>query len=607
MKKHSVNTVKNGGNQQCGNAISNKKLVAILVTTVAATGAFAFEIEGDSDVKVRWDNSIKYTSAWRTGSANMGLANQNGLQPNTDFGDLNFGAGQINDRFDFLSELDLKYKNVGFRISGAAWNDTLYTKGTGNFPSAVGTPPNNQAAFPASLGGGANNRYSQSAKNTMGQQSELQDAFVWGKFDLGENNLSLRLGNHSLIYGESLFLGANGIAAAQGPVDAVKALSLPNVQFKEIARPVNQLSANLALGNDITVGGYTQFEWKSHRIPASGSYFSAADFVGDGGDLMLHPFGCQPALPSNSPACGAPGYPFNNSTGLATRGQDFNGSDSGQFGLRLTFKSSDVDYGLYAAKYDEKSPIPVLNVGSIASGGGALGGGTYNLMYAKNISVYGASFSTVLGGTNVAGEISTRQNTPLAVPGDLIINSAVANADNDKNTPYARGNSLHLNLSAITLFGGNGFWGGASLVGELAYNQLLDVTYRPAFDAANNAPNPLNSTHTDSATAIRVVFQPEFFQVLPNVDLQVPIGLGYGLSGRSAVAQLSPEGGGDFSVGLNATINRSWKAGLTLTHYFGPSGTAPSAANDPATSTYASYKQYYADRDFIAFTLQTTF
>lgn len=605
MNKHPLNKDSIGTGKQRKSAMPRKQLIAMLVTTLVSTGAFSFEIESESDVKVRWDNSIKYTSAWRLGSADLAVANQNGMQPNVDFGDLNFGTGQINNRFDLLSELDLRYKNLGFRISGAAWNDSQYTKSGGNFPSAPGTPPNNQEAFPASLGGGTNNRYVQSARDTMGRQSEWQDAFVYGKFELGEQNLSVRLGKHSLIYGESLFLGANGIAAAQGPVDAVKALSLPNVQFKEIARPVNQLSANLSLGSDVSIGGYAQFEWKSHRIPASGSYFSAADFVGEGADLLAHPFGCVPALPTNSPACGAPGYPFNNSTGLATRGQDFNGSDNGQFGLQLTFKTGDIDYGIYAAKYDDKAPIPVLNVGSIAGGAGAIGGGVYNLMYAKNISVYGASFSTVLNGTNVAGEISTRQNTPLVIPGDLIINSAIANADNDKNTPYARGNSLHLNLSAITLFGGNGFWGGASLVGELAYNQLLDVTHRPVY--APTAPNPLNSTHTDGATAIRVVFQPEFFQVLPHVDLQVPIGLGYGLSGRSAVVLLSPEKGGDFTIGFNATINRSWKAGLTFAHYFGPSGTAPSPANDPQTSTYASYKQYYADRDFVAFTLQTTF
>jgi hypothetical protein len=572
--------------------LANKTLLAILVTAICSTGAHAFEIEGFSDVKARWDNTIKYTAAWRLNNPDLSVANQNGNQPNVDFGDLSFGKGQINNRFDLLSELDVKYKNVGFRISGAAWNDSEYTKSSRDFPAAGA--PNTQAA----VMGGANNLITQGTKDTMGQNSEIADAFVYGKFDFGERNLAIRAGKHSLIYGESLFLGANGIAAAQGPVDAVKALSLPNVQFKEIAMPVKQISGSFSISPDVSVGGYVQYEWKEHRIPAAGSYFSAADFAGNGSDLLLHPFGC---VPSGPPPCGAPGYPFNGSTGAATRGADLVGSDSGQWGLQLKFKAGDVDYGVYAAHYDDKAPIPVLNVGAIMVGAGSLGGGTYNLMYAKDISVYGASFSTVLGETNVAGEISTRRNTPLAVPGDLIINSAVANADNNVNTPYARGNSLHLNLSAISLFSGNGFWGGASLIGEFAYNELLDVTYSPAF--APGAPNPLNDTHTRSASAIRVVFQPEFFQVFPGVDLQVPIGLGYGLSGRSAVTQLSPEHGGDFTIGMNATINRTWKAGLSYAHYFGPAGSAPSAA----PSTYAAYQQYYADRDFIAFTLQTTF
>lgn len=581
--------------QAQGPLLSNKTLLAVLMTTIGSAGAHAFDIEGYSDVKARWDNTVKYTAAWRLNNPDLAVANQNGNQPNVDFGDLSFGKGQINNRFDLLSELDVKYKNVGFRVSGALWNDSEYTKDSRDFP-AVGAP-NYQAA----VLGGANNRIPQGTQDTMGQHAEIADAFIYGKFDLGERNLAVRAGKHSLIYGESLFLGANGIAAAQGPVDAVKALSLPNVQFKEIAMPVKQISGTFSISPDVSIGGYVQYEWKEHRIPAAGSYFSIADFVGNGSDLLLHPFGCQPAAPTNSPACAAPGYPFAFSTGAATRGPDYSGSDSGQWGMQFKFKAGDVDYGLYAAHYDDKSPIPILNVGSIAARAGNLGGGTYNVMYAKDISVYGASFSTVLGETNVAGEISTRRNTPLAVPGDLIINSAIANADNDKNTPYARGNSLHLNLSAISLFSGNGFWGGASLVGEFAYNQLLDVTYSPVF--APTAPNPLNNTHTNSASAIRVVFQPEFFQVMPGVDLQVPIGLGYGLSGRSAVTQLSPENGGDFTIGFNATINRTWKAGLSYAHYFGSEGSAPSAA----PSTYASYKQYYADRDFIAFTLQTTF
>jgi len=581
-------------------SFSSMAKLSLLVFPLMVTSVHAFEIDdGTSDFKARWDNTIKYTSAWRLKDADPTIANQSGAQPNVDFGDLGFNKGQqINNRFDLLSEFDASYKqDFGLRVSANTWHDSVYSRGYNNFPA--GQAPNTQAA----VLGGPNNAYNSAGTNIMGQYAEIGDAFVHAKFDFGEGdqNLTVRAGKHSLLYGESLFLGNNAIAAAQGPVDAIKALSLPNAQFKEIALPVNQVSANFAVTQNVTVGAYDQFQWRENRLPAAGSYFSPADFVGAGSDLLLSPFGCVPAAPTNSSSCGAPGYPFNNSTSLAVRGADFKGSDNGQYGFQIKFKVGDVDYGLYAAKYDDKNPIAVLNMGSAMAGVGNFHGGIYNLFYARNIDVYGTSFSTVYGGTNVAGEISTRRNVPLVVPGDLIINSAIANADNDQNTPYARGDSLHLNLSEITLFSGNSLWGGASLVGEFAFNRLLDVSYEPVF--APGTPDPLNNTHTRDASFVRVVFTPEYFQVFPKVDLEVPIGVGYGIDGRSAIVQLSPEHGGDFNIGLDATIDRDWKAALTYTTFFGSKGSAPSTGG----STYASYQQYYGDRDFIALTIQTSF
>lgn len=568
------------------------RLALTLLAPVWASMAHAFEFDmgPDSDLRIRWDNTPKYTAAWRLKNPDLAVANQNGNQPNVDFGDLSFDKGMINNRLDLLSEFDLKYKNFGFRVSGAAWYDYEYNKNQNDFPNQV---PNNQAA----VMGGANNRFPRDTKTIMGQKSEFLDAFVYGKFELGERDLTLRAGKHTLLYGESLFLGNNAIAAAQGPVDVIKAMSLPNAQFKEIARPVGQVSGNFAVAQNVSIGGYYQYQWLENRLPAAGSYFSPADFVGSGGDLLLHPLGVL------SPLFGGPLTPLGF---MATRSDDLKGSDKGQWGAQLKFKIGDIDYGLYAARYDDKSPIAVLNAPSVAAGGGKFGGGTYNLMYAKDIKVYGGSLSTVVGETNVAAEISTRRNVPLVVPGDLIINSNFANpnADNQDNTPYARGNSLHLNLSSISLFGGNGFWGGASLIGELGFNRLLRITNRPTFTPG--FPDPVSTRTTRDASAIRVVFQPEFFQVMPGVDLQVPIGLGYGLYGRSAVVQLSPEHGGDFTLGMNATIDRKWKAGLNYTHYFGDGNTVVSSATGPQ-STYASYQQYYRDRDFISFTIQATF
>lgn len=540
-------------------------LQAIALASIAVFGgpaAQAFSIDtGDSDLKLTWDNTIKYSNAWRLRDpdAAVGTPTQ---QPNVDWGTYGHKKGLVSNRLDLLSEFDARYRDVGLRLSGAAWYDAEYNQDHNDYALAVA--PNTQAQ----AGGAPFNQVSDGAKKLMGRKAELLDAFVFGKAALGDMNLTVRAGKHTLLFGETLFLGANGIAAAQGPVDLIKAYGLPNAQFKEIAMPVGQVSSTLQISPGVSLSGYWQYEWKPLRLPAAGSYFSFADFVGEGGDLLLTP------------------------GGPATRTADLKGRERGQGGLQLKFKGGDVDYGLYAARFDDKAPQVVLN---------ALAG-TYTLMYAKGIEVYGASASTVLGETNVAVEGSVRRNTPLSVPGDLII-STLSGADNDQNTPYARGNSLHVNASAITLFGANALWQGASLVSEVAYNRLLKVTHNPV-NFATNLP-ALNSTHTRDAVAFRLVFQPEYFQVFSGADLQLPIGLGYGLYGRSAVFQVAPAHGGDLSVGLNLDFKKTWRAGLNVTHYFGPKGPAPSL--DPAINTYAAYKQYYHDRDFISFNLQRTF
>lgn len=538
-------------------------LTLAVASAFAAPAAHAFRLDsGESDLKANWDNTIKYSTAWRLSNPDQAVA-VSAANPNVDFGDLGHKKGLINNRVDLLSELDVSYKNLGFRVSGAAWYDAEYNKDTNDY---VGSAPNNQAQ----LASGQFNQTNNASRKIMGKRAEIADAFVFGKFNLGEEqSLSVRAGKHTLLFGETLFLGANGIAAAQGPVDLVKAFSLPNAQFKEIGMPVGQVSANLQLSPGVTLSGYTQYEWKPLRLPASGSYFSMADFVGDGGDVLLNPI-----------------------NGAALRGNDFKGSNSGQYGLQLKVKGGNVDYGLYAARFDDKAPIFSLNAAT----------GQYNAMYGRNIRTYGVSASTVIGESNVAVEMSTRRNTPLAVVGDLMITND-PNANNENNTPYARGNSFHMNMSAITLLPATAMWQGASFVGELAFNRLLSVTHNPV-SGVTGLP-ALNSTHTRDSTVVRFVFQPEYFQVMPGVDLQVPIGVGYGISGRSAVFQAAPEHGGDISIGLNADYQKTWKASLNYLHYYGPKGPAP--AVNVAAGTYASYKQYYADRDYISLSVQRTF
>ncbi len=527
---------------------------------------------GQPDLKVRWDNTFKYSAAFRVKDASQDVA-ASYANPNVDAGDLSLDKGLINNRVDWLTELDVSYQGLGARVSAAAWYDTVYNKSSNDFPTTIPFP--NTAG---ALAGGPNNVYTPAAKRLMGRKAELADAFIYGSTDIGDSmGLSGRLGRHTQLYGETLFLGANGIAYAQGPVDLIKLYSLPGVQFKEIALPVGQVSGNLQINSDLSVGAYYQYQWRPLRLPAAGSYFSPADFVGDGADLLLTPVG-----------------------GAASRAPDLKGRDSGQFGARIKFKvpGRDVEYGVYAAKYDDKAPIPVLTV----TDPGAYKGGSYRLMYAQNVKVYGASFSTLVGETNVGGEMSTRRDTPLAPLGDLVINFDPS-ADNRGNSPYAVGNSLHANLSAITVLPASAMWDAGSFVGELAFNRLLSVTRNPVNPMFANGV--LNTTHTRDAWAMRMVFQPEYFQVVSGLDLQVPLGIGYGIAGRSAVFQVAPEHGGDLSVGINLDYKKTWRAGLQYTHYIGAAGPAPSL--NAATNTQASFQQYYKDRDFVTLSVQRTF
>ena len=88
-----------------------------LVAACCAPGAHAFEVEtGDSALKLRWDNTLKYSAAARLKSADARLLGN----PNNDDGDRNFGKGLISNRVDLLSELDATFnRSYGLRLARA--------------------------------------------------------------------------------------------------------------------------------------------------------------------------------------------------------------------------------------------------------------------------------------------------------------------------------------------------------------------------------------------------------------------------------------------------------------------------------------------------------
>ncbi|TDF82615.1 DUF1302 domain-containing protein [Pseudomonas sp. H9] len=537
----------------------SRLFVALLGCTVVS-GVQAFDVEtGNPDLKLRFDTNVKYSNAWRVKDRQDKLV----ADANLDDGDRNFDKGLISNRLDLFSEFDVSYQKIGARVSGAAWYDDVYNQGNDN------NSPQTINSYSV--------RYDQFTKDTRdlhGRQAEFRDAFVYANYDIGDDMWGVtRVGQHSLVYGESLFFGGNAIAAGQQPIDAVRALTVPNSQFKELGLPVNQISTQLQITPTISVGGYYQFEWDRTRIPGAGSYFSPADLLDEGGERIV-----LARLPNGVPA--ASFY----------RGKDIEARDSGQWGVQLRYRSEalDTEFGLYAINYHDKNFQTQVRPG-VGAGARPDQVGDYMLVFPEDIRAYGFSANRGFGDVNVAFETSVRDNAPLV---SLTMTDLVGNGDNDSNPLYAVGRTAHAQTSMIYIMPTSTFWDTAALLGELAWNRRLSVE--------KNQEN-LDPNGTRDATAIRLAFTPTYFQVFDGVDLSVPMGVSYGIDGRSsAVGGFSQAKGGDYNIGLTADYLKSVTFTLAYNGYYGPS--APININGIKT-----FKQTNADRDFISFSVSHTF
>lgn len=538
----------------------NKTLCPLAMSVVAlmSPGVHAFVIEsGNPDLKLRWDNTFKYSSASRVEGASDKLTSS----VNQDDGDRNFSSGLISNRLDLLSEFDVSYNGFGARVSGAGWYDTVYNESNDN--NSPGTVNSISRPF---------DEFTSDTEELHGQKAELLDAFVFGRVALGDSKATFRAGRHALVWGESLFFGANGIAGGMVPIDAVKALSVPNTQFKELIRPVQQFSGQIQLTPDVSIGAYYQWRWEETRLPAVGSYFSTLDILGDGGERLI---AGAPVIPGGQPLA-------------FFRRQDMKAKNSGQGGVQVRFSAGETDYGLYAIRYHDKTPQLYLRPsGGLDPVSGRIG--EFQWVFPEDITAYGASFSHTFGDYNVAGEVSVRRNTPLVSDGAVDVTGT---GDNDSNPLYAVGNSVHAQLSWLATLGPSIIANEATFLGEVAWNRRTSVTKNPEV---------LNPNADRDAANVRVLYEPTYRQVFSGVDLSVPVGLGFGIGNSSVVGSFNGDHVGDFSIGLKAVYLNDWRGGLTYTHYFGPEGTFLDEG------THVSYKQSLKDRDFVSLSIQRTF
>ncbi|EOE0844576.1 TPA: DUF1302 domain-containing protein [Pseudomonas aeruginosa] len=497
-----------------------RKTVSLSALAVAVMGcaggatAASFDV-GNPDVRLRWDNTLRYNLGVRMEGQDSKIMNN----PNYDESDGKFDKGDIvTNRLDLLSELDLSYRNdFGARVSAALWYDHAYRDT--DVDSHI-------RGFATSY---RNDRYSSEAKRYVhGPSGEILDAFVWTNFSLGATPVNLKAGRHTNYWGEGLLFGAHSVAYSQAPLDGMKAVTSPGIETKEVFLPIGQVSAKAQVTDNLTLAGQYFYEWDNSRFPYGGTYFGAADMLFEGTHrLPALPAGVHPAFPD--------GVNLNRTT--SKRGRD--GENWGVM-AKLNVEAIETTLGAYYREFDDYQPWLAPQVDSV--------GGSYRLVYPRDVKLYGLSFSRAIATAAVGAELSYRKGGALNATGVSLI---------DNEGP--RGDTLHAVVNAVYGVPRNFIADNATLVAELAYSRLQKVTehkelfkgegYNCVDVQTGGRGDKSDGCSTKDYWAVAVNYTPQYVEILPSWTLEVPLTINYGLKGNAASAGGGSEGALSWSVG----------------------------------------------------------
>jgi hypothetical protein len=303
------------------------------------------------------------------------------------------------------------------------------------------------------------------ARERVGEDFRLLDAFVYHDFTIGDHKGSFRVGRQAVSWGESTFI-QNGINVIN-PIDVSK-LRVAGAELKEAFLPIDMLWGSFSFTDNLSMEALYMLEFEEVEIDASGTYFSANDFASPGGSYVMLGFGTtpqpvwNPELFNSTCQTGPSGYansdrfddlvqfytdnpsqipgPFPPSPLAATaaanqiikigcgnavaRSENNNARDDGQYGLAVRYFADwlhDTDFGFYFLNYHSRLPLlsgykTTITPGQLAAGLSPANFATFFVEFPEDIQMYGMSWNTNLpGGVAWQGELSYRPNMPLQV------------------------------------------------------------------------------------------------------------------------------------------------------------------------------------------------
>lgn len=606
--------------------------VAIALTT-GSTSVMAFEFKS-GEMTGSFDTTVSLGALWRTDSREKSLISiANGgtsRDPNSDDGNLKYDRNElVSTTLKATHDLELKYHNFGAFVRGSYFYDpTIRSKDS----------------------------LTSKARDVLGSDAEILDAYVRGTFDIGGRNLNLRLGKQVVSWGESTFI-QNGINVLN-PVN-VSRLRAPGSELKEGFIPTMMAYASQELTDNLSVEVALLTEWKETKIDPAGSFFSTNDFVSEGGNRAYTGFGRRNDVNGVAGMFGLNA----NAAVWAPRSKDRDASDDGQYGIAFRYfapELNNTEFGFFHANYHSRTPfvsgyrggvtvaaspvpgctvldVPTAGVAGVAAGCAVAAGraGTYFVEYPEDIKLWGLSFNTTgPAGIALQGEYSYRPNQPIQLPSADLLLAAVGlgNQLTSTNPLAAAGVAYGTEISGyrrvkmhqVQMTGTKAFgptFGAEQLVvvGEVGYTRL-ELPSNLKFAASGcHLPQGGSSTATSSGSTsagcfatenswgYRLVGRLDYPNAMGAVTVSPRLAFSHDVDGRSPTFN---EGAKAVTLGFGFNYRQNWQADIAYTAFFGGkkvSGTDPNPVPAGQAQTYASHTNPMVDRDFLSISLSYSF
>ena len=308
---------------------------------------------GDGKFRGNLDTTISHGMTFRVENRNESLAGTN-----SNDGNLNYDRGIVANTSKFTTDLDIGFGDFGAFVRTTGFID-----------------------FENQDGKRERTALSAAAKERVGSNVDVLDAYVTAGFEVGDAAIDLRLGRHVLNWGESTFI-PNGINAIN-PIDVSK-LRLPGSELREALLPVGMASVSVAPNDTLTLESFYQFDWEETHIDPVGSYFSSTDYAGPGARKAVitsvsptdEGFGFGPLTPiinadlaaytvpnlrdgSPIPLPQRAQAPFDPDFASVLRGPDRAPDAASQWGAALRYFAEDLnhtEFGFYFVNYHSRLP-----------------------------------------------------------------------------------------------------------------------------------------------------------------------------------------------------------------------------------------------------------